>query len=187
MIWALVLGVACIHCSSSDTGTTNGGGNNTPGSSGTSGGDGSSGGSETPDDEEGTPDASDNAPSLASIQTSIFSASCSGNMCHGSGARGGLKLTDKATSCANLVDVAAEDSMQNAECPTGGASTAGMKRVVPGDPAASFLYLKLLGSSECISVEGKSAGERMPKGAPALSAAKIATIEQWIKAGASCD
>ena len=98
-----------------------------------------------------------------------------------------MKLTNAATSCANLVDVDAEDSMTNPECPTGGASEAKMKRVVPGDPSASFLYLKLIGDSECVSVGGKSAGERMPKGDAPLSAAQIATIEKWIKAGASCD
>ncbi len=183
MVGMVVLGSAWFGCGGSDTGTTNPGGTSTSSSSGTSGDDGSSGSSGT----SGSSGASADAPTLASIQSSIFAKSCAGNTCHGAGARGGLKLTDAATSCKNLVDVAAEDSMTNPGCATGGAKAAGMKRVVPGDPSASFLYLKLVSEKECLSVGGKSAGERMPRDAAALSAAKIATIEQWIKAGASCD
>ena len=178
-IWTLILGVACFGCGGSGTTSSSNGGAGTPSSSGTPSD------SETPDE---TPDeTSTEAPTLASIQSSIFAKSCGGNLCHGAGGRGGLKLTNTATSCANLVDVAVEDSAQTPECPTGGAAAAGMKRVVPGDPSASFLYLKLLGDAECVSVGGKTAGERMPKGDPPLSAAQIATVERWIKAGASCD
>lgn len=186
MFCALVLGLACFDCGSSDTGTT--GGNNPPGSSGSNGSSGSSGGSETEDDggSSGSDGPSD-TPTLAAIQSTIFASSCSGNMCHGSGARGGLKLTDKATSCANLVGVDVEDSASVPGCSTGGASAAGMKRVTAGDPSASFLYLKLTATSNCVSVDGTTAGERMPKGDDPLSAAQIRMIEQWIKAGASCD
>jgi hypothetical protein len=60
--------------------------------------------------------------------------------------------------------------------------TCGGTRVVPGDPAASYLVQKITQTTPC-------SGLRMPRpfeigpGVP-LTAAQIATITQWITAGA---
>ena len=80
----------------------------------------------------------DSAATLPSIQSNIFST-CAGGQCHGSAAKGGLNLSTAAKSCANLINIAAEDSLATPTCNAGGALAATMKRVVPGDPAASFL------------------------------------------------
>ncbi len=159
----------------------------TPTNPGTGGSSSSSSSSSSGATEE-QPDAgtSSEGTALDKVQA-VFATSCAGSTCHGTGGRGGLKLTDKATSCKSLVGVDVVDSAPVPTCTTGGAAAGKMKRVVAGDPQASFLYLKLLGDQECISVGGKPAGFRMPKEEEPLSAAEIALVEGWIKAGASCD
>jgi hypothetical protein len=52
------------------------------------------------------------------------------------------------------------------------------KLVAPGLPDQSYLVLKLQGSSACFS------GSRMPKGMPALTAAQIQLVRDWIANGA---
>ena len=92
----------------------------------------------------------------------IFTNNCIG--CHsGGGAPQGLQL-DAQNSYADLVNVA------SSEVPS-------LKRVQPGDDDNSYLVQK---------VEGTAAeGGRMPLGGPALSAANIALIRQWIVEGAN--
>jgi hypothetical protein len=51
-------------------------------------------------------------------------------------------------------------------------------RVAPSEPDASYLVLKVEGSSGIT-------GARMPFGGPALDAATIAQIRSWIAAGAA--
>ena len=53
----------------------------------------------------------------------------------------------------------------------------GRERVVPGDPAASYLVRKLTGIGMC-------EGSQMPKGNGALPAAEVAKVVGWICAGA---
>jgi hypothetical protein len=52
--------------------------------------------------------------------------------------------------------------------------------VAPGQPEASYLMDKLLGINLCF-------GSKMPKAAPALSAAELAAISEWICRGAADD
>jgi hypothetical protein len=59
-------------------------------------------------------------------------------------------------------------------------STAGYRRVVPGDPANSLIINKL-------SHETPECGVRMPDGLPPLDAGLIAIIAAWIEAGAPND
>ena len=80
-----------------------------------------------------------------------------------------MPLTDAATSAASLVGVDPTNST---------ARQAGQKRVMPGDPARSFLLNKLTGQMEF------GEGDQMPQGANPLSADQIALIRQWIQAGA---
>ena len=89
----------------------------------------------------------------------IFNANCLTG-CHDATARGGLNLSDAATSEAQLVDI-------DARCNTN------EKRVVAGDPDNSVLYQKL-------SQANPDCGGPMPQGAPMLSVADQNTIADWI-------
>src|SRR5436190_494133 len=104
------------------------------------------------------------------IQTKIFDSTCATSFCHGAGAAsGGLDLSDGA-AYANLVGVLATNEA---------AKAANLNRVLPNDPADSFLLLKLEGTL--------AAGEGVPMplvGGP-LPASAIDTIRRWIAAGAS--
>jgi hypothetical protein len=91
----------------------------------------------------------------------IFDNSCAFAGCHVSAtAPKNLDLSEEAFA-ANLVNVS------SAEVPS-------LKRVRPGDPANSYLVMKIKGS---LGIQG----DRMPRGSQALSAQDIATIEAWIK------
>jgi mono/diheme cytochrome c family protein len=93
---------------------------------------------------------------------SIWQGNCSG--CHLSGgSSGGLNL-DPPGSDLNLINVA---STQNPA----------FTLVVPGDPLASLLFLKL-------NCDGPGLGSRMPLGGPNLSLTQQALIFDWIEAGA---
>ncbi len=95
----------------------------------------------------------------------IFNANCTGGACHsGKMPAQGLDLSSVSVAFANLVNVA------SSQCPS-------TQRVLPMQPDSSYLVWKLQGSGPCYS------GSRMPKGTP-LSSADIATIRNWIVAGA---
>ncbi len=100
-------------------------------------------------------------PTFASIQQNVFTPICT--TCHaGASAPLGLRL-DEASSYAALVNAA------SVEVPV-------LRRVLPGDPDASYLIQKL---------EGRAAvGSTMPLGQAPLPAATIAVIRQWIAQGA---
>jgi hypothetical protein len=105
--------------------------------------------------------ADSGAVSYAQVQA-IFDRDCV--RCHGGS--GALNLA-ASVSYGNLVNVAA----------AGGSCVAsGMDRVVPGDPAMSLLYRKVLGTQSC--------GSAMPRGAAAMSMADTEIIRRWIAAGA---
>jgi len=126
-------------------------------------------------DENGQPLSGDNGgdplappvpglqPTLASIQTNVFSVNCAVPGCHGgAGAQQGLRL-DPGFSVGSLVNVA---SPQDAT----------LVRVIPGNPGGSFLIQKLEGT--------QSVGFRMPSGGPYLPKSTIDVIRQWIQDGA---
>jgi mono/diheme cytochrome c family protein len=103
---------------------------------------------------------------LAQLQSSIFTPSCSG--CHsGSGTTlpGSMNLTAAATTFAALVNVA------SVEQPA-------LKRVAPGDAANSYIIHKLEGAADIT-------GSRMPLGGPFLDQATIDQVKAWINAGAA--
>jgi uncharacterized protein (TIGR03118 family) len=103
-------------------------------------------------------------PTLAQLQTDIFTPRCSG--CHnGAGGvlPGVMNLSSAAASFAALVNV---DSLE----------VGALKRVAPGNPAGSYLVQKLEGT--------QAMGQRMPLGGPFLDAADVARVEAWIQAGA---
>jgi hypothetical protein len=78
----------------------------------------------------------------------------------------GLDLSSASVAFSGLVNVRA------GQC--GGAKV----RVVPGDPAASYLLNKLTGVGMC-------SGSVMPKAGSELSAAQIDVIRAWIGSGAA--
>ena len=104
-------------------------------------------------------------PTLSEIETDIFAKSCAFSTCHkGASPAGGISLD--GSTYAQLVN------KESAVVP-------GKILVVPGDPAASYLYEKLIQAKPAM-------GTQMPPTAP-LSAARLETIEAWITAGAKND
>jgi hypothetical protein len=101
---------------------------------------------------------------LAKDVQPIFTARCATVGCHvGSRAEQGMDLS-AGKAYAATVNVTAQSARTK-------------KRVVPGDPANSFLYEK-------ISQARPSVGSRMPAQGGALPQADIDTIRQWIEQGA---
>jgi hypothetical protein len=100
-------------------------------------------------------------PTLASIQSNVFTPICTG--CHsGQSAPQGLDLS-AGNSAAHLINV------QSPQDPT-------LTRVIPGDPDHSLLIQKLEGT--------QTVGQRMPRGGPFLDQSTINVIRQWIANGA---
>jgi hypothetical protein len=105
----------------------------------------------------------DNVDFATQVQP-IFNASCTG--CHGGS--GGLNL-GAAVSRGNLVNVASNNA------------NAGIPRVTPRNPGASFLFRKI----NCVGL-GPPFGLRMPRsGPPYLSLEQQALIMDWILEGAT--
>jgi hypothetical protein len=124
----------------------------------------------------GSPDAVPPAdPTLAAIRSDIFHGACAVGGCHaepmlsarldlGSDGLCHLLVSHKSCLFANKI------------------------LVVPGKPEASFLLDKLRGTGldGTPDVTCATSNERMPFGQPPLPDSKIAQIEAWIRAGASC-
>jgi uncharacterized protein (TIGR03118 family) len=105
------------------------------------------------------------APTLAQLQTTIFTPSCAS--CHtgvGGALPGSMNLTSAGASFTALVNVA------SLEVPA-------LKRVLPGDPTNSYIVHKLQGT--------QTVGAQMPFGGPFLSQPTIDTLKAWITAGAA--
>jgi hypothetical protein len=97
----------------------------------------------------------------------ILTRNCARIGCHlGSSAAEGLNLAANQ-AYDNLVSV---ESSENSD----------LKLIEPGDPANSYLFLK-------ITDDPNISGRRMPLTGSPLSAADIETIRQWIEAGAKND
>jgi hypothetical protein len=102
------------------------------------------------------------------VQREIFNVSCLGSGCHNTADRAGNLVLETGLSWSNLVNVGAVDGL---------AMQAGLLRVLPFQPDASFLIDKLDGSFVGF-------GSRMPQGGPFLSASQIDLVRQWIVDGA---
>lgn len=103
-------------------------------------------------------------PTLTSIQNNIFDLNCAVSGCHtGSNPPQGMNLSN-GLAFSNIVDVS------SMEVPT-------LRRIEPGNPEQSYLYLKILGSPAIMF-------SRMPFGRDPLSDDEIGVIKQWIEAGA---
>ncbi len=105
------------------------------------------------------------------IQDRVFTAhGCNVSSCHGPFSEASLDLRPGA-SYTQLVDVTANNAV---------AAAAGKKRVLPGDPAASFLSQKLRGTMD----EQGGEGSRMPLVGGLLSDDELDLVDAWIAAGA---
>lgn len=104
-------------------------------------------------------------PVFSEIQSNVFTPSCATAGCH-SGASPAASLSlEAASSHAMLVGIAAVQD-------------AGVERVTPGNPNASYLITKLEGPG--------AAGQQMPPNNP-MAQADIDVIRQWIADGAVDD
>jgi hypothetical protein len=97
----------------------------------------------------------------------LQAAACAGNACHG-----GMRPSENLDLSTASVAFAAMVNMRASQC--GGSKF----RVVPGDPAASYLIAKLTGVGMC-------SGSVMPKAGGELTPAQIDVIRAWIGTGAA--
>jgi hypothetical protein len=102
----------------------------------------------------------------ADVKPIFMKYGCARSGCHSGGDAGvpkaGLDLS--SMGYAHLVNVASSES-------------AAKKRVAPGDPSASYLLDKLMGT--------QSVGAQMPKIGGPLTAAELSVVQAWIQDGAS--
>ena len=111
-------------------------------------------------------------PRLSAIEQRIFAPNCNFSACHSAAGNAGQLVLERGRSFAQLVSHA---------CDQDGARGDGLLRVVPGDPAHSFLVVKLHDPLD------PRYGDRMPQKEPPLDARDLASIEQWIRLGANQD
>jgi hypothetical protein len=110
----------------------------------------------------------DGTPTWSNIYQYVF-YSCKLDICHGGGLAG-IQMATKQGAYDSLVNVMSDMSRPCAKL--------GKKRIAPGDPDNSLLYLKLDINAPC--------GQQMPPGG-SLTDEKIARVREWIMLGAKND
>jgi hypothetical protein len=95
---------------------------------------------------------------------SIFTARCALSGCHVTGAAAFDEVLEAAVAYQRIVNV------PSGEVPT-------LMRIRPGLPDSSYLVKKIRGDGDIV-------GGRMPLGPTPLTPAQIATISNWVTAGA---
>lgn len=104
------------------------------------------------------------APTLTSLQSTIFTPRCALPFCHATDSpQQGMPLSQGMTFASTVGVNAIELS--------------GFKRVAPNDAASSYLYMKVAGDPRIV-------GSRMPADGTTLSASEIEAVRAWIDAGA---
>ena len=113
------------------------------------------------------PDGPGTAPTLTELQASVFTPNCAIPGCHaGPTPEQGMDLSDGQTFAHTVnVDVV---------------ELSGYVRVLPGNSADSYLYMK-------ITADPRIVGGQMPFGGPPLSAEQVEAVKAWIDAGAMND
>lgn len=112
------------------------------------------------------------APSAPLCPTTLLIQRCGTAKCHGGEKpKEGLDLSSVATLQATAIG---KDAAQ-----------ASLKRIAPGDPEASYLFLKLTKFRRADDKRLK--WRNMPPGPLPLDKSEIALIEAWIKAGAKVE
>jgi hypothetical protein len=115
---------------------------------------------------------SSGAATLSSLQSDVIRLSCATSGCHDSRATpaSSLDLSDASRTYSNLVNRA------STQAPA-------LKLVNPGNPGASYLVNKLLGTHASVG----GSGVRMPQYSAPLASSDIDRIETWITNGALPD
>ena len=90
---------------------------------------------------------------------------------------------DAMERAGEMWDLTEEDSAWDALVSTPSNDVPGVNRIEPGDPDASYLYLKVLSRQG----EVGGFGSRMPPTGFALSDGDVALIREWIRDGAERD
>jgi hypothetical protein len=108
----------------------------------------------------------DPSATFTRVQNEVFTPSCASLGCHDTIGQQSQLVLSSGRAYAQIVGVA------SVEMPN-------VQRVTPNDPAASYLYRKVVGTG--------ITGERMPQGGPPLSEEKIRLIRDWIRRGAPND
>lgn len=104
------------------------------------------------------------------IQKQVFNQSCAISACHDSQSQSGSLLLEVGASHASLIN----------QVPTNPAAAGSMwRRVVPNDPATSYIFHKVTGD-----LPSSAFGGRMPLGKPRLPKVLRDLIEVWIQNGA---
>ena len=117
-----------------------------------------------------TPSASTGVTvTLEQVQSEIFNPNCLSAGCHDATSHSGNLVLEPGRSFDALVNVEPDNASARAE---------GLLRVTPGDPAGSFLVIKLEGPPLI-------QGGRMPFLLPPLPPAQIELVRQWIEQGAN--
>jgi hypothetical protein len=100
------------------------------------------------------------------VQTEIFTPTCAALGCHDPLGRQEGMILKAGQAYNNIVN---RPSVENPA----------LLRVLPNDPANSYLYRKITGSG--------ITGDRMPQGQAPLTDAQISLIRNWIRRGAPND
>lgn len=120
----------------------------------------------TPTSPAGGGDPIDPTATFTRVQSEIFTPSCAVIGCHDRLGQQSQLVLSADQSYGNIVN------RPSVEMP-------GLSRIAPNDVTNSYLYRKITGAG--------ITGERMPLGAPPLSAAQIDLVRNWIRRGAPND
>jgi len=101
---------------------------------------------------------------FARVQNEIFTPSCAFVGCHGGSSPAQGQNLSAGQAYANIVNVPSNEQPS-------------LDRIEPGQPAQSYLWLKVTGDPSI-------SGLQMPRGGPQLSQEKLDLLRQWIEAGA---
>ena len=113
------------------------------------------------------------APTFSEVRSQVFQPSCNFSSCHNATSRaGGLDLQTSPHAAL----VGADPMLAEAKAD-------GMKRVVAGDLAKSFLYVKLT----LPSASDARYGFRMPQTNTPPEPSQVDLVKRWIEAGAPND
>ena len=122
--------------------------------------------SELPTDPGSGGEPVDPTATFTRVQNEIFTPTCAQLGCHDRLGHQESQILAPGSAYANTVNITSN------QMPS-------LKRVMPGDPANSYLYRKITGAG--------ITGDRMPQGAPPLTDAQIKLVRDWIRRGAPND
>jgi len=108
----------------------------------------------------------DPSATFTRVQNEVFTPNCTTIACHDPLGQQSQMVLIPGRAYASTVGVSSVEMPQ-------------LQRVTPGDPAASYLYRKIVGSG--------ITGDRMPLNQPPLSEQNIALVRDWIRRGAPND